>query len=184
MQQFFKFVFASCLGVLLSMLVLGFFMIAVGGALAASFGGDEGVTVKSNSVLEVSFNSQIPEKTNNVVQQGGFTVEVNTADGTATVANNDYNAITNQPLVFSGNANETNNVTLTPQPDAIIEGDENLVISMSNLSNTTLTVDISDTATVTILNDDSCALSKYLQKNYQNRTNFISNHIKSPAKCL
>ena len=75
MQQFFKFVFASCLGVLLSMLVLGFFMIAVGGALAASFGGDEGVTVKSNSVLEVSFNSQIPEKTNNVVQQGGFTVE-------------------------------------------------------------------------------------------------------------
>uniref|UniRef100_UPI00374E2965 T9SS type B sorting domain-containing protein n=1 Tax=uncultured Croceitalea sp. TaxID=1798908 RepID=UPI00374E2965 len=87
---------------------------------------------------------------------GGFRVQISTTDGTAT-ANNDYNAITNQPLVFSGTAGETNNITLTPQPDTVIEGDENLTISMSNLSNTTLTVDISDTATITILEDDSCA---------------------------
>lgn len=87
---------------------------------------------------------------------GGFRVEVSTTDGTATVADNDYNAITNQPLVFSGNANELRTITFTPQIDGVIEGDENLTISMSNLSNTSLTVDISDTATITILNDDSC----------------------------
>jgi gliding motility-associated-like protein len=88
---------------------------------------------------------------------GGFRVEISTTDGSATVANNDYNVITNQPLNFSGNVGEVRTVNFTPQTDSVIEGDENLTISMSNLSNTSLTVDISDTATITILEDDSCA---------------------------
>jgi len=75
MQQFFKFVFASCLGVLLSLLVFSFLMIAFVGGAAASFGAKDPVTVKPNSVLEVSFGSQIPEKTNNVAPDGGFTFE-------------------------------------------------------------------------------------------------------------
>jgi len=74
MQQFFKFVFASCLGVLLSMLVLGFLLIAFAGGAAASFGSKDVVTVKPNSVLEVNFNTALPEKTNNVAQDG-FTFE-------------------------------------------------------------------------------------------------------------
>jgi gliding motility-associated-like protein len=88
---------------------------------------------------------------------GGFRVEISTTDGSAKVANNDYNVITDQPLNFSGNVGEVKTVNFTPQTDSVIEGDENLTISMSNLSNTSLTVDISDTATVTILEDDSCA---------------------------
>ena len=88
---------------------------------------------------------------------GGFSVEVSTNDGSATVADNDYNAITGQTLVFSGNTNDPTTITFTPQADTIIEGDEDLTISMSNLSNTSLTVDITDTATITILEDDSCA---------------------------
>ena len=74
MQQFFKFVFASCLGVLLSMLVLSFLMIALVGGAAASFGSKEPVSVRPNSVLELNFNNVLPEKTNNVAQDG-FTLE-------------------------------------------------------------------------------------------------------------
>ncbi|WP_350292795.1 Calx-beta domain-containing protein [uncultured Croceitalea sp.] len=88
---------------------------------------------------------------------GGFRVELSTADGTATIANNDYSAITNQPLVFTGTANESRQFNLIPTSDNIIEPDETVNVSMANLSATSLTVDISDTAIITILNDDSCA---------------------------
>jgi len=74
MQQFFKFVFASCLGVLLSTLVLSFLAIALVGGAAASLGTKEAVAVKPNSVLEINFNDVLPEKTNNVAQDG-FTLE-------------------------------------------------------------------------------------------------------------
>ncbi|MEM1124528.1 MAG: S49 family peptidase, partial [Bacteroidota bacterium] len=81
MQQFFKFVFASCLGVLLSLLVFSFLMIAFVGGAAASFGSKEPVTVKPNSVLEVSFGPALPEKTNNVTPQGGFNFETDDVVG-------------------------------------------------------------------------------------------------------
>ncbi len=74
MQQFFKFVFASCLGVLLSMLVLSFLAIALVGGAAASLGSKEPVSVRPNSILELNFNPVFPEKTNNVAQDG-FTFE-------------------------------------------------------------------------------------------------------------
>lgn len=74
MQQFFKFVFASCLGVLLSTLVLSFLAIALVGGAAASLGSKEAVSVRPNSVLELNFNNVLPEKTNNVAQEG-FTLE-------------------------------------------------------------------------------------------------------------
>lgn len=74
MQQFFKFVFASCLGVLLSTLVLSFLAIALVGGAAASLGSKEAVSVRPNSVLELNFNAALPEKTNNVAQDG-FTLE-------------------------------------------------------------------------------------------------------------
>lgn len=81
MQQFFKFVFASCLGVLLSLLVFSFLMIAFVGGAAASFSTKEPITVRPNSVLEVSFGPQIPEKTNNVSPQGGFSFETESIVG-------------------------------------------------------------------------------------------------------
>ena len=39
--------------------------------------------------------------------QGGFTVDVNTADGTAKTSDNDYSSITGHTLTFVGNAGET-----------------------------------------------------------------------------
>ncbi|MEM6321409.1 MAG: signal peptide peptidase SppA [Bacteroidota bacterium] len=74
MQQFFKFVFASCLGIALFTLAFSFFLIAVAGGAAASFGAKQGAEVKPNSVLEITFDAPIPEKTNNVQPQG-FTLE-------------------------------------------------------------------------------------------------------------
>ncbi|MBO6760090.1 MAG: BspA family leucine-rich repeat surface protein, partial [Roseivirga sp.] len=85
--------------------------------------------------------------------QGGFTVEVNTADGTATLADSDYTAVAGKTLTFAGTAGETQTFTVTPTNDLVIEANETLTVSMSKLS-TALGVDISDGATVTIVNDD------------------------------
>ena len=87
---------------------------------------------------------------------GGFTVDVLSSDGTATTANSDY-TILNETLTFAGTAGEIQTFEVTPTPDTLIEGNETLQVSMANLGNTTLTVGISDTATVTINNDDACA---------------------------
>ncbi|WP_286757343.1 BspA family leucine-rich repeat surface protein, partial [Roseivirga sp. UBA838] len=85
--------------------------------------------------------------------QGGFTVEVNTADGTATLTDSDYTAVAGKTLTFAGTAGETQTFTVTPTNDLIIEANETLTVSMSKLS-TALGVDITDGATVTIVNDD------------------------------
>ena len=65
MAQFIKFVFASCLGVFLAMIVLLFVGGAMAGGLASSMGSKE-VNVKPNSVLELTFTQPVPERTNNV----------------------------------------------------------------------------------------------------------------------
>lgn len=88
---------------------------------------------------------------------GGFRVRVSTNDGTATLANDDYTPINSRLLVFTGTAGEIENFSFTPTADIIIEPDETVSISMDNLTNTSLPVNIGDTATATILNDDSCA---------------------------
>jgi len=65
MKQFFKFTFASCLGVFLAFVALFFVLIPiVGDSLASAF--DSRKKVKSNSVLRIQLNKAIPEKTNNV----------------------------------------------------------------------------------------------------------------------
>ena len=70
MQQFFKFMFASCLGVLLAMMVFGFIAVLMIGSAASSLGSKDTVRVKPNSVLELKFQNDIPEKTNNVAPDG------------------------------------------------------------------------------------------------------------------
>ena len=65
MGQFFKFLFASCLGTALALLLLGFFGISILTGLANSATTAQKVAVKPNSVLELNFKHLIPEKTNN-----------------------------------------------------------------------------------------------------------------------
>jgi len=69
MQQFFKFIFASCLGTLLAI----FGMTFIFGGIASSLGKRaEKVNVKANSVLKLTLSDPIPEKTNNMSPTGGF----------------------------------------------------------------------------------------------------------------
>jgi len=73
MKQFFKFTFASCLGVFLSMMLL-FMVFGVGISSLISKGMNETKSPKSNSVLRLKLNNAIPEKTNNVENES-FSLE-------------------------------------------------------------------------------------------------------------
>lgn len=58
MKQFFKFVFATIIG-----LFLGFFLLfLIGSAIVSTATSDEGVTVQTNSVLKAKFNVDLPEQ--------------------------------------------------------------------------------------------------------------------------
>jgi protease-4 len=66
MNQFFKFLFASCLGTALALLLLMFIGFGMLASLAGSATEKKAVTVKPNSVLELDFRDPLPDKTNNV----------------------------------------------------------------------------------------------------------------------
>lgn len=83
-----------------------------------------------------------------------FTVDYVLADGTATIADNDYTA-SSGTLTFNGQAGDVQTFTVLPTADLIPEGDQNILVSLLNLSNTTHGIDISDTASVTFEEDDS-----------------------------
>ncbi len=61
MRQFFKFLFASLLGTLLSIVLLFFILMGIAAGLAGS--SDEETKVKDNSVLKLSLDYSIPERT-------------------------------------------------------------------------------------------------------------------------
>ncbi|WP_440225776.1 IPTL-CTERM sorting domain-containing protein [Dokdonella sp. MW10] len=88
--------------------------------------------------------------------QGGFTVNVATANGTATTADNDYVAATGT-LSFTGAAGQTRTFTVTINGDTKVEADETFTVSMNTVSNPGVT--ITDTAIGTILNDDATAVT-------------------------
>lgn len=66
MNQFFKFLFASCLGTFLALILLFFISIWTITGFARKASEKEKVSVMPNSVLELKFESPIPEKTNNL----------------------------------------------------------------------------------------------------------------------
>jgi protease IV len=66
MNQFFKFLFASCLGTFLALGLLFFIGFSLLAGIAGSATEKKKVGVKPNSVLEINLNQAIPEKTNNL----------------------------------------------------------------------------------------------------------------------
>ena len=92
--------------------------------------------------------------------QGGLTISVSTADGSATLANNDYTAIVSENVSFTGTAGETQTFTVIPLADTTTEFNEELTVSMQlPKRNTSTIIDVSDTATVTITNDDLATIT-------------------------
>ena len=72
MKQFFKFMFASMLGFIISGVVLFFILVATIAGLASS-GNKEEVKVPNNSILKLDLNYLIPERTTeNILKNFNF----------------------------------------------------------------------------------------------------------------
>ena len=87
---------------------------------------------------------------------GGFEVDVATADGTATVADSDYDAAS-ETLTFSGNTNETQTVTVVVNGDTTPEGNENFTVALGTITSTVPSAKIikGDAFTGVIAEDDA-----------------------------
>ena len=65
MKQFFKFMFASMVGFVISMIVLFFIILGIISGMMLSLKEEGSVTVSDNSILEISFENPIEERTSN-----------------------------------------------------------------------------------------------------------------------
>src|SRR6185369_15404417 len=81
------------------------------------------------------------------------TVRVDTADGTATVADNDYVAVTNRTLTFTPGGPLSQQTAVRINGDTKFETDQTLSLVLSAATNAGGIV--GSPATTTILNDDS-----------------------------
>ncbi len=93
---------------------------------------------------------------------GAFTTDFTTINGSAT-AGSDY-VVTSGTLSFSGTVGDTEQITVPISDDFILEGDETFTVQFSNISD--LTVNITDIATGTILDDES---DPALPRDYEER---------------
>ena len=84
-----------------------------------------------------------------------ITFDYATADGTATIANNDYTKVDKTTLTFAP-GETTKNVTVGILGDTIVEPDDTFKVDLSNPTNATLS--IAKSATGNILNDDTLVL--------------------------
>jgi CSLREA domain-containing protein len=96
----------------------------------------------TNFVFDVTLNNASSQT---------VTVNAATADGTASVADNDYTALTSTPITF--NPGETlQQVTVTVNGDTRFEPDETFTVNLSGATNATIGT---STGTGTIQNDDT-----------------------------
>ncbi|MEQ9298137.1 MAG: Calx-beta domain-containing protein, partial [Cyclobacteriaceae bacterium] len=114
------------------------------------------ITIADITIAEDTDEILITASLDNAVE-GGFTVEVSTADGTALEADPDYTALVGEVLTFVGEAGETQTFAIADAADNKVEPDEDLTISLDNLS-TSLPVDITDDALITLTNDDAASI--------------------------
>jgi hypothetical protein len=95
--------------------------------------------------------------------QGGFTVNFQTADGTALVVEGDYTAAAGT-LAFAGTAGETKTFQVVVLDDNLVEGDEFFTVSLSNVVTlgpgvSAAKIDATDTAKGVIVTDDTATIS-------------------------
>ncbi len=114
------------------------------------------VTIEDITVNEADGTTTLITTLDNPVQDG-FVLHATTVDGTA-IASDDFTAITDQAVAtFAGTLGETQNIVLTLTDDMLGESVEELTMTLSSISGTTLaaSIDITDTATITINDDDA-----------------------------
>ncbi|WP_037299244.1 Calx-beta domain-containing protein [Runella limosa] len=87
-----------------------------------------------------------------------YTVNIATANGTATVAGLDYNA-NNATLSFTGNAGESHTFEVTVNGDVLVEPNENFSVAFSSLAASGRDIIHSDIGIGSISNDDNAAIT-------------------------
>ncbi|MEM8859319.1 MAG: Calx-beta domain-containing protein [Chloroflexota bacterium] len=123
--------------------------------------------------------------------QGGFGISYVTADGTATIADSDYQG-TNGTLQFVGNANETQTIDVVINGDSKVEANETFSNTLGLFSNaeatilSSLSVDAGSESTLgTILNDDSAQViifgASSVDEGDSGTTNYVFDVILSEA---
>jgi protease-4 len=65
MKQFFKFVLATIVGIIVSTVIIVIIFVGIIGGIVASAGSDKAVTVDANSILHIDLKYDIPERTPN-----------------------------------------------------------------------------------------------------------------------
>ncbi|NVJ47009.1 MAG: T9SS type A sorting domain-containing protein, partial [Cytophagia bacterium] len=119
---------------------------------------DDQSTLSISDITKVEGNSGTTDFTFSVTMTGAVdqqvTVDYATSDGTATIANGDYN-VTSGTLTFSGADGESQTITVAVNGDATEELNESFTISLSNIQDGGKGVVFAkSTAVATIANDD------------------------------
>ena len=87
---------------------------------------------------------------------GAVTVQVDTSDGTATIADNDYTAVTGTVVTWADGESGQKTVPVTITADSTVEPDETVAVTLSNATGTTLdNLQPTESGTLTIVNDDT-----------------------------
>ncbi|WP_094583979.1 Calx-beta domain-containing protein [Synechococcus sp. BO 8801] len=124
---------------------------------------DDAASLSINNVSRVEGNSGITSFVFDVTLNNAVDVPLSvghaTANGTATLANNDYQAA-NGTLNFVGTAGETQQITVNALGDTTVEANETFVVNLSNLQASGRNVTLANAqATGTITNDDGASFS-------------------------
>ncbi|MEE9363155.1 MAG: Calx-beta domain-containing protein [Cellulophaga sp.] len=110
------------------------------------------------SISDITVNENVGTFNLNVTLNGNvqnsFTVDFETANGSA-IAGSDYDAVASQ-ITFPANSNngDTQNIVLTITNDEVIEATENFKVSLTGINTSNVTID-DDEGVVTINDDDS-----------------------------
>ncbi|WP_204263174.1 Calx-beta domain-containing protein [Spongiivirga citrea] len=122
-------------------------------------------TITDNDAASIAINDVTVNENNGTATvtvtlagdvQGGFTIDYDTASGTA-IQGTDFTT-SSGTLTFTGNDTETQTITIPITNDTLTEGDENFVVDLSAISNTLVTI-ADNQSTVTITDDDVASIS-------------------------
>lgn len=124
MTQFFKTLFASCLGTLIALVVLFFILMGIGASLASKgMEGGKSIHIAESSILKIAIPEVLPEQTNNT-QMAGFSFKNEQTIGVHDLAQSIRNAAKDSKIkgiYLTGQTFQHGYATLKIIRDALLE---------------------------------------------------------------
>jgi len=114
------------------------------------------ITIDDVTQAEGNAGSSTFDFTVSLDASADVSVQVDTADGTATTADNDYNSIVGQVINFTSGGATSQTVSVTVNGDTTVEGDETFTVNLSNATGGVITDGTGDGI---ISNDDAANIS-------------------------